>query len=845
MNFPFIIAIKRLAILAALIVIVLTALFASLQSFTIAGVLLAMGQALIVTAVIVMLGVIWFVRRPWPQINGTLSVTGLLSPVRIVRDASGIPHIYADNEHDLFFAQGYTHAQDRLWQMEFNRRIGRGTLSEALGKPTLENDRFLRTIGLRRAAEYTWTCIDTETRTILEAFAKGVNTYVAANSHRLPLEFAILGIQPEPWTPIDTLLWGEQMSWILGDNCGAELLRAKLIAVAGEEAAQQLMPPYPHNMPSIVPDGVNGYSWLRNKTIKQWDLTEDLFGGPSSNQGSNNWVVHGTRTASNKPLLANDTHLYLQMPSIWYENGLHGGRFDVVGFTIPGVPMIVIGHNGTIAWGLTDMLPDVQDLYIEKLDDPITPTRYEYQNEWHDLEIIDDTISVRGVGQTPLRILKTHHGPIINQVSKGMVHAVRGVDEMEPLALCWTGTEGSTIVQALYHINLASGWDDFRTALRSWNSPGMNMVYADVMGNIGYQSSGKIPIRASNHTGLVPTCGWTGENEWQGYIPFDDLPYMLNPSEGFIATANNKVVTDDYPYHLAYEWSDPFRIQRITDILNSNDCMDISDTCDLQIDTFSVAAERIRPYLLNITPQNTIQTRALALVESWNLYSEADQPGASIYTVWYWFMVQNIWRDKLGQQLTQSYMHYYWLHGRMILQLLEQPESQWFNDSTTTQVETRDDIIRRSLEEALAWLGERYGNDPQKWQWGRVHTMTFVHRPLGRVPIWLFKRLFNSKTFPVGGDDFSVNASWMRESRTFTMAGGTAQRLIVDLNNLDNSWAVNSTGQSGHALHPQRDDQTDLWRHGKYHPLLYSQKAVEQQASAILNLTPKAHSQGS
>ena len=403
-------------------------------------VLVTLGITLLILMVIVAAVGFWYVRRPWPEVRGDIEVPGLSAAVEVIRDEWGVPHIYAENEHDLFFAQGYVHAQDRLWQMEFNRRIGSGTLSAILGESTLSIDRFMRTLGLRRAAERDLASADEAMRSLLSAYAEGVNAYIESHRDRLPLEFTILGAEPEPWTPVDTLNWAAVMSLQLGRTYSMELFEAQLVATLGEEAARQLLPLYPEDTPVIVPPEARSYAWLRGIDFSTDDPLAAVLGEPSRFLGSNNWVVHGSRTATGMPLLADDTHLGLEMPSIWYENGLHGGRFDSVGYSFPGAPLVIIGHNDRIAWGVTNLGPDVQDLYIERFDDPAHPTKYLNNGQWQDLEIIYETIEVKGQAPVTLNVLVSHHGPIVNQVVGDLAFA-------EPLALRWTASKaiGSSI----------------------------------------------------------------------------------------------------------------------------------------------------------------------------------------------------------------------------------------------------------------------------------------------------------------------------------------------------------------------------------------------------------------
>lgn len=811
-------------------------------------VLLTIGVILVAIAVVLVGVGAWFVRRPWSQVGGTLTVVGLEEPVEVVRDEWGVPHIYAGNEHDLFWAQGYVHAQDRLWQMEFNRCVGCGKLCSFLGEneELLDTDRFLRTIGLRRAAEKDWLVLDDETRDILEAYAEGVNAYVEMHRDRLPLEFTILGVDPLPWTSIDSLAWGKMMCFDLGGNYKMELLRADIIARLGERAAQELMPPYSEGAPIIVPREARDYSWLRGATYDGLKALEASLGGPRIDWGSNNWVVHGSHIATGKPLLANDMHLGLNMPSIWYEIGLHGGRFDSVGYSFPGAPLVIVGHNSRVAWGVTNLGPDVQDFYIESLNDRENPTQYEFMGEWHDLEVLHESIEVKGCEPVQLDVLVTRHGPIMNA-------ALDLPEDAEPLALKWTALEGGRIFRAVTLINLASNWDEFRHAVSFWDVPSQNFVYADVDGNVGYQSPGLIPIRESPHQGLVPVPGWSGEYEWKGYIPFDELPSVLNPPCGFIATANNKVVPDDYPYHLAYEWAAPYRAQRITDLLAADDDVTMEDIRNIHADTYSLPAEALRSHLLAIEPENELQALALAQVEAWDLRNEADRPGASVFQVWYWSLVANTLGDELvgeadegatedQDSLLDRYLRSF-NNMPMMVELMDQAGNPWFDDVTTPETENRDDIARRSLSEAVTWLSERLGKSPEKWAWGRLHTMTFVHQPLGQSGIGIIEGLFNSKSIPARGSGYTVDAASFEvtedEEQPFVVRSGVSQRQIIDLSDLDASLSIHTTGQSGQLFHPHREDFISAWQDVEYHPMLFSRTAVEANAESALRLEPR------
>jgi penicillin amidase len=792
--------------------------------------LAAFGIMLLVLVVILAAAGTWFVRRPWPKVKGDIAVEGLSAPVQVIRDEWGVPHIYAENEHDLFFAQGYVHAQDRLWQMEFNRRVASGTLSAILGNATLDTDRFMRTIGLRRAAEKDWALAEGETREALQTYADGVNAFIESHLDRLPLEFTILGTEPEPWTPVDTLAWGKVMSYFLCGNYDSELLRARLIAGLGTEAAQQLVPPYPESGPVIVPPEALSYSWLRDAEFLDLDAAAFGSGLPRTDWGSNNWVVHGSRTATGLPLLADDMHLGLDMPAIWYENGLHGGPFDSVGYSFPGVPMIIVGHNERIAWAVTNLPSDVQDFYIEKLDDAAHPTQYEFEGEWRDLGVLYETIEVKDSSPVPLQVRSTHHGPIMNEVLGNLPQA-------EPLALKWTALEGTQLFNAVRGINLATNWDEFRQALTFWDAPSQNFVYADVEGNIGYQSPGKIPIRAPGHQGSVPVPGWTGEYEWQGFIPFDELPRTFNPPAGFIATANNKVVTDDYAYRITDDWAAPYRAQRITDLLAADDSITVEDMRNIHAQTYSLPAESLRPYLSAVEPADDLQARALDLFKQWDLYNEADSTGASVFQVWYWFLVDDVFRDELGDALMDRYRAYSNTHMPLLIDWMAQPDNPWFDDVNTPEVETRDDVLHSSLADAVNWLSDNYGEDSDEWQWGKLHTKTFVHNPLGQSGIGAIEWLFNSEPIAARGDGFTVDAASFSLNAPFAMGGGVSQRYIADLSDFANSLSIHTTGQSGHLFHPHREDFIPLWQNVEYHPMVYDRDQVEANAEATLTLS--------
>lgn len=798
----------------------------------------------------------WLARRRWPRAEGTMHAEGLEGRVEVIRDHWGVPHIFASNEHDLFFAQGYVHAQDRLWQLEMGRRTGNGTLSAAVGPTGLPVDRLLRTLGLRRAAERSWAeQVDGDARAVLTAYAEGVNARLA--NEPLPIEFSVLGVTPEPWTPVDTLVRGNLLALLLGGNHRLELLRAQIVAEAGEEVAAALLPPHAPNTPLIVPPearNVRGLAGLAG--MEGLDGADRWLGDPNIVSGSNNWVVHGQRTASGKPLLCNDVHIGLGLPSTWYENGLHGGRFNAVGFSLPGVPLVIIGHNGRVAWGMSNLGPDTQDFYLEKVDDPQAPRRYEYQGAWHDLDVVREEIPVRGQrAPEVLEVRSTRHGPIMNEAMS------RVLAKAEPMALRWALYDSRPLIQPLVQLNLATSWQDFRAALSRWESPGQNFVYADGEGHIAYQATGKIPIRAPGHQGLVPVPGWTGEYEWRGFIPFEELPASLDPPAGFVATANNKITSDDYPHLIAYNWFPGYRAERIHQLLAAGEKHTAEDMRRIQGETYSLPAAALRPYLAVVKPETEIETAALAMVQDWDLRFETDRVGASIFQAWYVHLLRRLLRHKLGPALAERYLaSEYERHGSMhmplVIGLMETPESDWFkgpgsgpgpgdegqgqgkDQGQGQATRTRDEVVQESFHDAIRWLGEKYGKDPKGWRWGRVHTVTYMHSPLGRTGIGLLGRLFNSRTLPARGDNYTVDGASFLWSRPFEVVHGTAMRMIIDLGDLTKSVGIHTPGQCEHLYHPHRDDLMEMCQKVEYHPLLFTRQAVEAEAEHTLTLEP-------
>jgi penicillin G amidase len=799
-------------------------------------------------------------RRPLPKTKGAVSLHGLHEQVEIVTDRYGVPHLYAQNEDDLYFAQGYVHAQQRLWQMELNRRIGAGRLSEIFGELALEADRFARRLGLHRAAAAVVEQMPAHNHRILEAYARGVNAFIEGHRRTLPLEFFLLHFQPGPWTMTDSVQWSKMMGWNLGGNWETEIIRARIVAKLGAERAAKLEAGYDPKHPLIVPPGIE-YQGVNLGMLEQYEQLKQLSGFGLMG-GSNNWVVDGTMTTTGSPILCNDPHLGQGAPSIWFECHLVAGDIDVAGVSFPGAPGIVIGHNQHVAWGLTNAVSDVQDLYIEKFN-PRNPNQYEYMGKWEEAQVIREEIIIRGSTPVIEEVRVTRHGPIIthftpptssptganNAGSNGSAPGAPAAQRELPLALRWVGLEKHDILSAVQKMNRATNWEEFRDGLRDWDNPPQNVVFADTRGNIGYVMAGAIPIRQQGQA-LLPSPGWSGAYEWTGYIPFEELPQTTNPVQHFIATANNRVVDDAYPYYITNEWLNGYRAQRIRDLLTSKGRLSPSDMADIQADQYALPAVEIVPHMLELQPTTPAEQAALDILRTWNYVLSPDSAGAAIYSAFLWRLERIVFSAMLGDE--ETLLHNYLGVGATILalqngyasrskplliRLLNERDEGWFADSVIANgPKTWDAALYSAFHAAIADLRDRLGHNVSKWRYGATHTMTYNH-PLGMLkPL---DRIFNRGPYPIGGDIDTVNMGASLINQPEMVITVPSYRQIVDLADLKASLSMHHPGQSGHPASKHYDDFIKPWRNVRYHPMLFERAMIEQNAAGTLHLRPK------
>jgi penicillin G amidase len=780
------------------------------------------------------------VRRPLPRRSGRVPVDGLGADVEVIVDTWGVPHIYADSLLDLLRAQGYLHAQDRLWQMELNRRVVAGRLAAVVGDVALPLDRWMRTLSLRHVAEQEPALLDDEEHRLLAAYADGVNARFEEG--RLPLEFTLLRHRPEPWTVVDSISWVKMMALTLSVNWETEILRARLIDRVGPQMAADLEPPYAVGRPYVVPPGVD-YSCIGEAALRRSAAAEE-FVGPAATDGigSNNWAVHGSRTATGMPLLANDMHLGLTIPAIWYENHLVCPELEVTGVTFPGIPGVVSGHNGAVAWGYTNGFPDVQDLYLEHLrrtDDG--QVEYEFEGAWHPADVRHEVIEVKGRGdgaRVVEEVVTTRHGPIINVLAPE--HAGE-----QPLALRWTALEPNRMIAVLFLMTRARSCGEMREVLRDWHTPVQNVVYADTGGTIAHSYAGRVPIRATGD-GRIPVPGWTGEYEWTGVIPFEELPHQENPPSGIIVTANNRVVDDGYPFWLGADFVTGDRAERITELLEQAGTVDAQTFRQIQLDQVSVTGRRFADAAAGLASADPRTEETLALLRAWDGTLGPDSAAAAVYEVASLALARRLLEPRLGD-LTDYYLgkgitpllaedsllgerNREWL-----TRLLDDPTSPWWD---TGGGETPESQMLAAVADAVTELTATFGADPIRWRWGRLHTMTLRHALGARAPL---DRLFNRGPYPMGGDGDTVWNSQVARHTAHRPDGvmiGPPFRFIADLGDLTRCRAQLMPGQSGQVGSPHYADNVGAWLRGDYHPMLVERTAVEGNAEARFLLAP-------
>lgn len=749
----------------------------------------------------------WFIAKTAPILQGSLSLSSLKEKVTVFRDNMGVPHINAKNDHDLYMAQGYITAQDRLFQMDLSRRQASGQLSEVVGKATLDRDKYFLTLGLRRAAQLSWDAYPKDVQDVITWYAEGVNAYIkdAKATGKLPIEFSILGYTPTEWTPIDSLVIGKYMAFDLGGHWEGQAFRYYLLQHYPKEKALELFPTYPKDGATILPS-ISG-------TV---DITKSLTSAyiPNYANGSNNWVVAGSKTASGKPLLANDPHLSLATPSIWYETHLHSNTVDVQGVIFAGIPGIILGHNQNIAWGVTNVGPDVQDLYIEKRN-PTNKNEFLYNGKYEPASTYSYTIQVKGQKDIPYTVAETRHGPIISEFTGGD-------NTKEVFALKWTALQATTELMAILQMNRATNWDTFKEALTHFQAPAQNFVFASTDGTIAYRANGLIPIRKKGDS-LLPVPGWTDAYEWNGYIPWDKLPTIVNPAQGYIATANNKVIDDSYPYHITNIWSQPYREMRIQEVLKNGKNLTVQEMQQLQMDTKDLRAQTLLPLFLahlHLSNPSSIEKDALRLLQNWDYKEDKNAAAPLIFQTWINQIGTALFEKEFSTELLNLFDGKALVLDTLLQKAANGEDVAWIKDVGGFQV-----LLQSTFSKTINEIENMQGEQPSQWKWGAYHQIAFSH-PLSSVkPLNL---LFNnSPTYPTNGSATTVQAAGYNRQTGIVDHGGS-WRGVMDLSNLSRSYHLVGPGQSGYVWSNWYSNQKEAWTTGTYHTTITDWNQLEK-----------------
>ncbi|SFJ89656.1 penicillin amidase [Halobacillus dabanensis] len=742
-----------------------------------------------------------YTPRSLPETSGEVQMDGLSAPVTITRDNEGVPHIKAENELDLFMAQGFVQAQDRLFQMELARRQASGRLSEVIGEATVDQDRYFRTLGLRRAAERSLAVYSDESVDRLQAFADGINAFI--ENEPLSPEFAMMAIDPEPWTPLDSVTIGKYMAFDLGGHWERQAFNYYLLQEFPEEEAYELFPTYPEGAPTVLTEAsVDIEKSFANVVL------------PHEFNGSNNWVVSGEKTLSGAPMLADDPHLGMATPSIWYQMHLDAPGYQVSGVIFAGTPGIILGHNDDIAWGVTNVGPDVQQLYLEKRN-PENPHQFLYEEEWEEADVVKETIGVKDGETVELEVVETRHGPVISEYA-----GKTGGENV--MSLRWTALDATTELEAVLEINRAKDWESFEEGLEKFLVPAQNFVFASKDGTIAYKANGRIPIYDNPDDALLPMRGWEKEDEWKGFISFDELPRVVNPEEGFVATANNKITSDDYPYHISHNWAQPYRYQRIAEMLEGKNDLGAEDFQAMQMDVKNLQAEEFMPLLLEQTKaESDLEREVLAKMEEWNLEDDRNLPQPLVFHKW----MSNIQEELYGEELPDSMRKFFKGSGQTTDELLRMGEdSLWMEKAGGMEA-----VVTEAYRKTLSEVSEQFGDDPDAWAWGDFHAVEFTH-PLSSIG-FLERFLNPGDPYPVSGSRVTVRAAGFKTDGLVNH--GASWRFVIDMADTREAYHVVGPGQSGHFRSDWYHDQLEDWVEGRYHTT-----STDHASGEVLTLSP-------
>lgn len=752
---------------------------------------------ILAVCLVAVVGLNMYISSTKPVIEGDLVLDVLEKEVEVVRDSKGVPHITAASDADLYRAQGYVQAQDRLFQMDLARRQASGRLAEVVGAAAVDTDKFYRTFSLRDAAEKSFDGYSDEAKQVLQWYADGVNEFIAyaKEKNKLSYDFKLLGYEPEEWSPVDSLTIGKFMAYDLGGNWSTLAIRHWALNEYDEEKAKELFIKYPENAQSIIEanknNDVNVSGYFDASVI------------PNEFNGSNNWVVSGEKTKSGMPLLADDPHLGLSTPSIWYQMHLESPEQNVSGVIFAGVPGIILGHNKDVAWGVTNVGPDVQDLYIET-PNPDDRTKFLYEGKWEQAKVRNSPIKVKGEDAVPFEVVVTRHGPIISDV------LFKEEEASALFSMQWTALEPTLELQAILEMNKAADWEEFETALEDFHAPAQNFVFAAKDGTIAYKANGRIPLRKSGD-GQLPVPGDSDDYGWEGFVPYDELPKVVNPKEGFIATANNQVIDDSYPYHITDFWAQSYRYDRIAEVLESKSDLTKEDMMNLQMDQTNLYAKEFLQDMVGSLQRLDSKgdyKEIATILNNWDYVDGKDQAAPLIFHKWIKQLPKTLMEKEMPEDVYKMLAGKGHITDQFLRKGYNNEQSVWLEEYGGV-----DKWVYDAFEVAIAEIEESFGTNEAKWKWGDYHQLTFDHPLSGASPI--LAKLLNPKSVPIGGSNITVQAAGFDEDGR--VDHGASWRFVADLADLNETYHIVGPGQSGHMKSDWYHDQVMDWAEGKYH----------------------------
>jgi len=777
-------------------------------------------------ALLVLLIGFGYLRSTLPEYDGAIEAAGLHGKVEILRDSFGMPHIYAQDAHDVAFGLGYSMAQDRLFQMDLVRRATRGRLSEVMGEATVKVDRFFLTLTATKPVDQLFAEMSEEVHADMEAFSDGVNHFLEHRQGALPLEFALLGYEPEPWRASDGAAVYYYMAWDLNCSFGIEPLHMAIVDAVGEELAAELFPGYPEGRGTILPAGPTTQTFLDQLEAARAAL------GAEGGGNSNSWVLAGSRTETGAPMLANDMHLSHGLPGIWYEAHLITPEVNVSGVVLPGIPYVVVGATERVAWGFTNVMADDSDYYLEKLN-PDDPLQYEHQGAWQQMEVSAHQIKVKDRPPVSFEVRRTMHGPIIDEVHT--VDAPAG----HALAMRWTAPELPGAADAIRLFDRARSIDDMERAIERFKCPGQNIVYADVDGHIGYWAAVGIPLR-EGFSGARPVPGWDGAHEWQGFAPTLEQPHTRDPAEGLVVSANNRHVGPGYPHPISHYYAMPDRYERMHELLTAKEKLSAEDLARVHMDQHVLLARELVPRLLRALSGEElgeVERAALVALEGWDHDARTERVAPTVFHATLNELVRALYEPRLGAELYRHYIGNAYVVFNSLRVILDRPESPWFDDPRSDLVEDQAALWRAAFRQGVATLAADLGPDVSGWRWGKLHTLTFEHPFSESSP--LLARLLNRGPHEIGGSFGTVNPTPYRLREPWAVHHGASMRYIFDLQDLRRSRRVIPSGVSGNFMSAHYDDQIPLWLGGKYRPFRLDREGVDADTRYRLSMTPE------